>query len=240
MTQATKNPLIDPDEIRRALKVLMEPGQVVEVRALNAITRQSPRYRYTASGYFNNPEALVKAVADITTATGIYITLNPCKRGLITRANNRIRTSDDMRVDGRTTKDNEILCYRWLPVDIDPVRQDGNDSSSEKEHEVALALARHIYTTLQAEAWPPAVLADSGNGAHILYRMNYENNEKASALFQRTLTGLSQRFSTEEAKIDMSVFNPGRIWKLYGTRACKGDATEEWPHRMARILEVNL
>ncbi len=231
--------LIDPREVRRAYELLFEPGQVVELRALNAITRQSPRYRYTASGYFNNVDALVKAASDIIAATGVYITLNPCKRGLITRANNRIRTADDMRIDKRTTSDTEILSYRWLPVDIDPVRQDGNDSSSHREHDAAITLAYHIWHTLSAEGWPQAILADSGNGAHILYRMDFKNTADDIELVHRTLVGLDNRFSTDAAKVDVGIFNPARIMKLYGTRACKGDATEEWPHRMSRILEVH-
>lgn len=236
-TTQTVRKLFDPEEVRRALHLLVEPGQVFEVRALNAVTKQSPRYRYTASGYFNDAEALVKAMADIIAATGIYITLNPCKRGLITRAFNRIRTADDMRIDKRTTSDNEILCYRWLPVDIDPVRQDGNDSSSDREHQAALSLARHIHQTLAAEGWGSAVLADSGNGAHLLYRMDLENIPATTDLIKRMLADLDKRFSSDTAKIDTSVYNPARIMKLYGTRACKGDATPEWPHRMSYILE---
>lgn len=38
-------------------------------------------------------------------------------------------------------------------------------------------------------------------------------------------------------KVDRSVFNPSRITKLYGTKACKGDNTPERPHRHTGILE---
>ena len=30
----------------------------------------------------------------------------------------------------------------------------------------------------------------------------------------------------------------GGVWKLYGTRVCKGDHLPDRPHRMARILEA--
>ena len=42
-------------------------------------------------------------------------------------------------------------------------------------------------------------------------------------------------FSNESVKVDGGNFNAARIWKLYGTRACKGDNTEERPHRRALI-----
>jgi hypothetical protein len=32
------------------------------------------------------------------------------------------------------------------------------------------------------------------------------------------------------------VFNPARIWKLYGTWARKGDDTKSRPHRLSRIF----
>jgi hypothetical protein len=39
-------------------------------------------------------------------------------------------------------------------------------------------------------------------------------------------------------KIDASVFNAARIWKLPGTMACKGADMPDRPHRIARLIEV--
>ena len=233
----TVKKLVDPEEVRRALSILVEPVQVTELRALHALSTASPRYRGTLSGYFTDPEALVQAAASITSAKGVYITLNPCRRGLITRANNRLRTSDDMRLDSRTTQDSEIIYYRWLPIDIDPVRQDGNDSSSESEHEAALLLARQVRQHLHSDGWGWPIFADSGNGAHLLYPIQRGELKETELFLQRTLASLAHQFNTDDAKIDTGVFNPARIWKLYGTMACKGDPTPEWPHRMSHIID---
>lgn len=228
--------LVNPIEVRRALSLLVEPGQAVELRAMHACSQASPRYPTTLSGYFIDHEALVKAAYSLISAKGIYVTLNPFKRGLITRAYNRLRTNTDMAWDSRTTKDEEILYYRWLPVDIDPVRHDGNDSSSNDEHEAALSLARHVRDMLHEEmGWP--IFADSGNGAHLLYPLPNVAREVAEPFIQHKLTIWASRFNTADAKIDTGVFNPARIWKLYGTKACKGDDVPEWPHRMSRILD---
>lgn len=203
---------------------------------LNARTINSQYRRYTASGYFDDIEELIKASHSIIQASGIYVTLHPCHRGLVTRANNLIRTSDDMRVDDRTTKDEEIIAYKWLYVDVDPVRQNFNDSSSDEEHEAALQLARYIHQTLKADGWSESLLADSGNGAHILYPLDLPNTEASKKQVESILKKLAERFSTDTAKVDTSVFNASRIIKLYGTRSCKGYATEEWPHRMSAII----
>ena len=56
-------------------------------------------------------------------------------------------------------------------------------------------------------------------------------------------SGASRRWLRTSARsdrvdLDTTVHNPARIWKLYGTPACKGDSTAERPHRMARLLAV--
>ncbi len=44
--------------------------------------------------------------------------------------------------------------------------------------------------------------------------------------------------STEQVKVDTTTYNAARITKLYGTVSCKGDSTEERPHRRSKILYV--
>lgn len=232
--------IINPDMVRKTLSILFRPGEVVELRALNAITTGSTWKRYTASGYFTDHEALISAACTIQRASGVYVTLNPCRRGLITRANNRLRSADDMRVDERTTKDNEIICHRWLPIDIDPVRMDCNDSSSDSEHQAALDFAYYIREHLIDELGQPTIVADSGNGAHLLYDVSLGMTPADTALIQRWLVGFANRFKSATVKLDTSVFNPARIWKLYGSKACKGDNHPEWPHRFSKILEVHV
>ena len=64
----------------------------------------------------------------------------------------------------------------------------------------------------------------SGNGGHLLYRLpDMPVNEENRAFIKNTLEGLAQQFNTDKVKIDTTVFNPARIWKLYGTTAHKGD-----------------
>src|SRR5205814_1709283 len=46
------------------------------------------------------------------------------------------------------------------------------------------------------------------------------------------------QFTDAAVSVDLTTFNAARIWKLYGTFACKGDATEDRPHRLSRILEA--
>lgn len=238
-------PLLDVAEIQRALTVLMPPGQVVELRILNARMASSSRYAYQASGYFDKPGRLIQVLAALRGAKGVYLTLHPCQSELLARATNRLRTADEMR-KAPATNDQHITVLRWLPVDIDPERP-ADISSTEEEHQAALAQAQVIKTMLQTLGWPAPLEADSGNGAHLLYPVDLpvEEGKKETGLLHRVLKGLAAQFDlvqerasggSLQLRVDQSVFNPSRIWKLYGTLACKGDHTLERPHRMARVL----
>lgn len=217
--------------IRRALEILIEPGQVVELRALGAST---PRIRrpHTVSGYFDDMDALAKAAADLPKAKGIYITPHPVNPALLSRARNRLRAPD--RQDPLTS-DRDVIGYRWLLIDCDPVRPAGI-SSTDAEHELALTRMRDVHAWLQAQGWPAGIEADSGNGGHLLFRVDEPNTDASAQLLKRCLAALAQRFDDEHVTIDRSVYNPARIWKLYGTLAGKGDDTPDRPHRLSRVL----
>ena len=86
------------------------------------------------------------------------------------------------------------------------------------------------------QGWPDPIVGNSGNGAHCLYRVELPTSD--GDLVKRCLQGLARRFDDDLVKIDQAVFNPARIWKLYGTVSRKGDSVPERPHRLARILEA--
>ena len=80
------------------------------------------------------------------------------------------------------------------------------------------------------------ILADSGNGYHLLYRIDLPCDD--GGLVKDLLNSLAKRFDNDRVKIHTNVFNPGRITKLYGTIARKGDSIRERPHRRTGILNV--
>jgi hypothetical protein len=216
--------------LRDAIARIAGPGQVVEVRALTD--------QYTHSGYFSDRDALIRAVEPLDTDNsvhGIYVTLNEVNPALLSRRANRIK----MRLGKKdsTTSDADILRRRWFPIDIDPQRPSGV-SSTDEEHGLALAKADEIARWMAGLGFPEPVQADSGNGAHLLYRIDLPNDEAATALVKSCLTTLDALFSDERVNVDTANFNAARIWKLYGTVSRKGDNTSERPHRRSRILSA--
>ncbi|MCK8519070.1 hypothetical protein [Methanoculleus sp. 7T] len=192
----------------------------------------------THSGYFDDYEALARAVealdADPAVA-GIYVTLNAVNPALLARRANRIK----MRLSRKdaTTADADTLRRRWLPVDIDPIRPSGV-SSTDAEHDAALAAAERIAAYLAEQGFPEPLRADSGNGAHLLYRIDLPNDEAATELIKGALATLDALFSNDVVTVDTANYNAARIWKLYGTLSRKGDNTPERPHRRAKVLGV--
>ncbi|MCO7126061.1 hypothetical protein NIE88_09760 [Sporolactobacillus shoreicorticis] len=187
----------------------------------------------TVSGYFSRLEDLAESSLRFEHgAPGVYFTLNPVKKALLARAENRTM----LRMPNLTA-DSDIESRRWLPLDFDPVRPSGI-SSTDKEHEAALTLAQEVKGHLSACGFPEPVSADSGNGAHLLYRIQLPNDDASRQLIKRVLEVIADRFSTKTVHIDKTVYNAARIWKLYGTLARKGDNTKERSYRHSKILAV--
>ncbi len=69
--------LPDRAEILRALTLLAEPGQIVELRLLE-VQGRAQRIPITMSGYFDDFRALATAASKYGSgARGVYVTLNP-------------------------------------------------------------------------------------------------------------------------------------------------------------------
>src|SRR4051812_36878223 len=107
------------DQSLRTIGVLFEPGDVIEIRALN-VGQTQQRAGCTYSGYFNfeNDKAIQAAIRFLDgKADGVYVVLNRLKPELIARSNNRLQARPK-----HATTDAEILQWQWLYIDIDPIR----------------------------------------------------------------------------------------------------------------------
>lgn len=162
----------------------------------------------------------------------MYLTLNPVQPDLLARAVNRAK-----EFSKHTSSDPDVTRRLWLPVDADAKRASGI-SSTDEEHELALAKAKEIRQALTESGWPAPILADSGNGAHLLYRIDIPNDDASRDLVSRFLRALAWLYNDDQVQIDEKTFNAARIWKTYGTLAAKGDSTSTRPHRIARLIEV--
>jgi len=219
-------------QIRKALETIVEPGQVVELRALN-VSKVDYRRPHTQSGFFDfdHLDEMAEVAYRLTPdAQGVYFTLNPLKLDVLARRYNRVEI-----VTGDTARDVDVEKRARLLIDADPVRIAGV-SAKETEKANAKDVIRRVQDFLQEGGWPNPIFADSGNGYHLLYDIDLPVDD--DELVKRVLTALAVRFDTPEVKIDRQVFNPSRIVKLYGTLARKGDSIADRPHRWTSIIET--
>lgn len=212
--------------IKAALDLFHEAGSVFEVRI--------PKTKAgTISGYFNDTAI---AAALISKENGkhqsIYVTVNPVNPDLLARSENRLTFGSFM-----TSSDGDVTRRRWFLMDFDPVRPAGI-SSSDSELLEARDKADSVVEWLTSIGWPEPIRADSGNGVHVMYRVDEPNDDPARIDFECALKMLSSIFSDDRVKVDVTVFNASRVWKIYGTVSAKGSSTEERPHRVAMLTRV--
>jgi hypothetical protein len=228
----------DAVEIRRALDVLFEPSQVIELRAFGT------KYG-TCVGFYTDRDKLatdaVKISENVSTPA-VFWTLQEINPELLSRSPNTFQR----RVgQGVATADTDVMRYRWLLIDCDPLRNPAKTSSTDAEKADALKVATDIrgyFSAINGFDGYESVLADSGNGYHVLLRIDLDSSADSKTLYSLVLHALNHHFSTGDTtsgtKIDVSVVNPSRICKIYGTVVRKGPATEDRPYRMAHLLDV--
>ena len=185
------------------------------------------------SGYFTDADTLIKQFDTIDPrGLNMYITINKVNDGCYSREQH-----DCFRQTDLTTHDNEIDSYEWLFIDLDPKRV-SDVSSTETELEYAKELADKVYIYMKNLGFQEPLRALSGNGHHLLYKIDIPNTVENKKLIERCLVNLSSMFDNDKVKIDIINHNQARVCKLYGTLAQKGSNTKTRPHRMSKITYI--
>lgn len=224
--------------MKNVYELFFVPGEVCEIRAIGV--RGSNRGwegrvgpAGIVSGYFDNAEDFGRcaAILDEAGAKGVYFTINPVNPALIARSSNRLK------VPKSTTQDTDTACIRWLPIDLDPKRP-SDISASDEEVALAKEMAKNIAAWMETDlGWPRAIRGFSGNGYHLMYRLNdLPNNQETHSLIVSAISAIAANFQQDTVDIDLKVVNPSRIWKLYGTTGRKGDSIPTRPHRKSYLF----
>lgn len=218
----------DEGEIRKAI-ALMHPSQFFEVRFVDG--------KWNMAGVFKDADTLIeqiKAVSNrVRPGANVYVTLNELHEACYDRKHHDCF----IEYQSPTVGDTDITWYQWLLVDVDPRRPSGT-SSTDDQVKASRELAKKIYHWLKNRGWPDPIIAHSGNGTHLQYKLNRNNTPENKKLIENVLKALGMLFADAEMSIDLTTFNPSRVCKLYGTVARKGANTEKRPHRMSKILMV--
>jgi hypothetical protein len=225
-----ENPYVE--QAYNFLLMVTGPGDVVELRMpkLHDVNGRT----FTMAGFFDHEHLREMAEAAVKYnrfAEGVYFTLQRLDPGILAQAPNKFRRA----ATGKSAGDNNVIRLCWLLVDVDPKRATGI-SATDGEKTCAREKVAAVQSYLQSLGWPDPVRCDSGNGYHLLYRLDLATEEKE--LVKRCLQALAAKFDDKRVEIDTRVWNPSRICKLPGTWARKGEDVADRPHRLASMIEA--
>ena len=219
--------IVDESLVRKTIAVMKPNGELFEVRVVYDDKR-------TMSGYFRDADALIDAInRDIRDFAGcnFYITINELNDSCYGREQH-----DRFVLRPKaTTSDKDVVGYNWLFIDLDPVRPTGT-SSTDAQLKYAKDKGNQVYLFMKRLGFSNPLMAYSGNGVHLMYRIRLLNNDDGKALVEKSLKTLDTLFSDENVQVDVKNYNPARVAKLYGTMAQKGFNSVEYPHRMSEMI----
>ncbi len=228
---------INYDELKKTIDLLKPNEQLFEVRIIKKELYKNEVREKVLSGYFTSFDSLKNALHDYEEPANInfFMTLNSIHPACYSRLQR-----DRFLKTKPTTSDSDITNYDWLLIDLDPVRP-SDVSSTNDEVTKAKYKADEVQLWMRANGCSEPIIALSGNGIHMLYKIDISNelkNKKSELFIGNVLKVIANKFNDDFVKIDTTVCNPSRVFKLYGTYARKGYSSEDHPHRLSKIIEM--
>lgn len=214
--------------IRLILSVLKQEQELTEIRILNTENE-------TIYGRFDDQEQLVKRAIIYDGKRDILVNLNLVKSELKERSTdqlNQLTTNVE-----QTISDDDVENMQWFVIAIEPKRPSGV-SSTDREKAEAMKLAKEIGAYLEEQGLPKPFEADSGNGSHLILKVNIDATPDNVKILEKCLEALHFRFSTNTVEVKLTTSNPSGFTVLYGTMVCEGENTEDRPHRRSGITNI--
>jgi hypothetical protein len=226
------NPVCDKT-LEKTIAALFNPADLVEVRALRH--GKSP-----IIGLYDNHDQMAKDIhSDLgheEEVTAVYYTLNPVSPEIL---KTKYPAYNSLAESGTAVGNQDITQRRWLFIDVDPRRESGTAATERQKKEadtVAEACKKLLVGYMD---WPEPIVCDSGNGYHLLFRIDLPNNPESYALVSRCLKALATRYDTDTITIDQAVSNAARITRAYGTVNRKGEESK-WHTSKALVIPNTL
>ncbi len=210
------------EALEKTLQAFFTPDEPVELRY---VTKSG-----AGSGVYTNHQKFINdacIVSNDPQTEAVWFNLNEIRAGL---------ASNTHRIGATAIKNENIVRRKLILIDVEAKKpkEFKQDSATDEEKREANAEAQKVGAVL-TKFGIPYVMADSGNGFHLLLRVDLPCNDETDALVCNFLLSLQQQVPT--AKIDVAVHNRGRVTKLYGTQTRKGRNLADRPWRVSALLE---
>jgi hypothetical protein len=218
--------------------IIKQPNSCAEVRIFSAEVDRSnrivrSRHQTCVAGWFTREDELICELSRIDNCS-CYITVNPVsleRRPLHAKNNLKILRR------GEFTTDQDILCIRYLIIDIDPPSKGSQRSINSTNNELfdCITLGEKIISGLEIQDY--CFSGISGNGAFILISLpDYDNTKELSTEIMTFVEHINSEYSDNTCKIDINTRNPSRLLAIPGTTKHRDLVhSQERPHRMVEI-----
>jgi hypothetical protein len=202
-------------QISRTVDALIEPGALLELRA-------KTRKGTVSSGVYSDRAAFLTKARDLSwdaDVEAVWFNLQV------------IRPDYPKSAFGASTeavKDTDIVGWRYIFIDVDTYKAK-EDAPTDREKALALDDARAVKKLL-LDNGIGCFTADSGNGYHLLIPFRAPRSSETDSLVKQFVHAVAQLAEAhlKGSSIDVSVANPGRVCKLYGTETRKGTDDSRW------------
>lgn len=217
----------DERQVRMFWDVMRNGNELTEIRLISNDGR-------TASGYFSDPDTMIKAVAPYVNDFSTYFVfnkLNPDVYGRPQRDRIMLRPKN-------TSTDGDVICRDAVYLDIDSVRASGVNAT-EAQLNAAKKKANEVYRFLRDQGFNMPIVVCSGSGVHLYLRCALLANEENDKLIKRFTLAMDMLFSNDMVKIDSVTHNRCRLSRVPGYFNRKGsNADKERPQRLCHFVRI--
>lgn len=209
------------ETIARWLGVFLSPSQWTELKGLSVMGKKA------LNAFFRGDELRKMAEQalewEAAGATSVRFSFNPLR--------------PDIAESRRFAKAEDYIGRTWLFVDCEHRAGHSDAPASDEERAASWQVVGRARGTLEAFGLVQPVVADSGNGWHLLYRIALPHDDVAKEMLRAVLKGLDERCSDETARVDPATYQITDALKVYGTLSRKGTPTESRPWRYSQLIE---
>ena len=217
----------DERQVRMFWDVMRNGNELTEIRLISNDGR-------TASGYFSDPDTMIKAVAPYVNDFSTYFVfnkLNPDVYGRPQRDRIILRPKN-------TSTDGDVICRDAVYLDIDSVRASGVNAT-EAQLNAAKKKANEVYRFLRDQGFNMPIVVCSGSGVHLYLRCALLANDENDKLIKRFTSAMDMLFSDDKVKIDSVTHNRCRLSRVPGYFNRKGsNADKERPQRLCSFVRI--
>jgi len=193
---------------------------------------KADRYPRSIVGWFNRLDCLKFEVGRLKDVSA-YLSLNPIQPDLLARSNNEVTPIGR----GQGTKEENIVAFRHILIDIDCRRPAEGISATDEELSRTIEIRDRILDDYPQIA-RSSLWGCSGNGAYIVVKIPDYPIRKGKDLAKSMLQTLAEQYGQKNkslAFVDTNTFSPVFHLGIPGTYKCKGSSTDERPHRLITV-----